>query len=177
MAADSAVAIKNQVALFHRAVIIDDFHEDIAFGAECIFQDALLNCNWNAAPKQRRFGCEFLFAHADNISGRCCCYNFRMLMERTHMTCQIWQVLPSCLVCQCQLSCAYMKKIYAQTPYTPVVPQHRSFRRFVRRLFASFLRHQGSDFQDGLREEVMRKLRHIEAMIAREMARQAKRGK
>ena len=37
--------------------------------------------------------------------------------------------------------------------------------------------HQGSDFQDGLRDEVMRKLRDIEAMIAREMARQAKRGK
>lgn len=37
--------------------------------------------------------------------------------------------------------------------------------------------HQGSDLQDGLREEVMRKLRDIEAMIEREMARQAKRGK
>jgi hypothetical protein len=58
-----------------------------------------------------------------------------------------------------------------------VVPQHRSFRRFVRKLFASFLRHQGADFQDGLREEVMRKLRDIEALITREMARQAKRGK
>ena len=37
--------------------------------------------------------------------------------------------------------------------------------------------HQGSDFQDGFCDEVMRKLRDIEAMIAREMARQAKRDK
>jgi hypothetical protein len=70
-----------------------------------------------------------------------------------------------------------MKKIYAPKPNTPAVPQHRSFRRFVRKIFASFLMHQGSDFQDGFCDEVMRKLRDIEAMIAREMARQAKRDK
>ena len=92
-------------------------------------------------------------------------------------TCQFWQVWPPCRVGLSDLFCAYMKKIYAPKPNTPVVPQHRSFRRFVRKLFANFLLHQGSDFQDGLREEVMRKLRDIEAMIAREMARQAKRGK
>ena len=73
--------------------------------------------------------------------------------------------------------CVYMKKIFATKPNTPVVPQHRSLRRFVRKLFASFLKHQASDFQDGLRKEVMQKLRDIEDIITREIARQSKRGK
>ena len=73
MAADSAVAVKNQVAFFHYARIVDDFDEDIAFGAERIFQDALLNLNGYSAPQQGGFGCEFSFAHAPKHthSNRC----------------------------------------------------------------------------------------------------------
>jgi len=64
MAAERAGAIKHQVAIFHRAVIIDYFHEDIAFGAKRIFQDALLNLNRNPAPQQGGFCCELSFAHS-----------------------------------------------------------------------------------------------------------------
>lgn len=69
MATEGACAIKNQVAVFHRAVIIDYFYKGIAFGADRIFQYALLNLNRYSTPKQHRLGCKFFFAHAGNISG------------------------------------------------------------------------------------------------------------
>jgi hypothetical protein len=68
-----------------------------------------------------------------------------------------------------------MKKIYATKSNTSAVQSHRSLRRFIRKVFTSFLKHQASDFQDGFQKEVMRKLQDIEDMIVREMARQAKR--
>jgi hypothetical protein len=62
-------------------------------------------------------------------------------------------------------------KIYAPKPNTPVVPQHRSFRRFVNKLFAHFINQQCSaEFQTS----VLQKLQEIEDMIeimAREMVR------
>lgn len=69
MAAESAVAIENQVAIFHRAVVIDNFHEEIAFGAKRFFQDALLNLNGDAGPQHVRFGGEFFFAHLPENTG------------------------------------------------------------------------------------------------------------
>jgi len=71
-----------------------------------------------------------------------------------------------------------MKKIiHATKPNTPVVPSQRSFRRFVRKMFASFLKRQPDDNENGFQKEVMQKLRHIEDLIAREMAGRTKRGK
>lgn len=69
MATDGAVAVENQIAIFHRAIVIDQFHGDIALGAKRIFQDALLHCDRNPGPKQIRLSGKFLFAHAGaNIS-------------------------------------------------------------------------------------------------------------
>jgi hypothetical protein len=70
-----------------------------------------------------------------------------------------------------------MKKIYAPKQNTPAVPQHRSFRRFVRKMFASFLKRQTDGNEAGFQKEVMQKLRHIEELIAREMAVRTNRGK
>jgi hypothetical protein len=59
-----------------------------------------------------------------------------------------------------------------------VVPQHRSFRRFIRKMVASFLKRQYYECKNGF-QMVMEKLQDIEdsiEIIAREMARQAKRG-
>ena len=59
-----------------------------------------------------------------------------------------------------------------------MVPQHCSFRRFVRKMFASFIKHQGCGYQKDF-QAVMEKLQDIDdsiEIIAREMARQAKRG-
>jgi hypothetical protein len=78
MAAEGTSAIKNQVAIFHRTVIIDYFHDGIAFGAERIFQDALLNLNGYSAPKQGRLGCKFFPAHAENVSYHHYSHNFRL---------------------------------------------------------------------------------------------------
>jgi len=61
----------------------------------------------------------------------------------------------------------------------PVVPQHRSFRRFVKQMFASFLKGQRGDGRDEFQATVLEKLQDIGDSIeimAREMARQAKRG-
>ncbi len=59
----------------------------------------------------------------------------------------------------------------------PVVPQYRSLRRFVKKVFTSFLKHQADNFDGRFQKEVMQKLQDIEDMIAREMARQAKNSK
>ena len=61
-----------------------------------------------------------------------------------------------------------------------MVPSNRSFRRFVRKMFASFLKRQSSGGQDGFQTTVLEKLQDIGdsiEIIAREMARQAKREK
>ena len=64
MAAERACSIKHQIAIFQCAAIIDNFHENIAFGADRIFQDALLCLHRNRAPKNGGLGCEFDIAHA-----------------------------------------------------------------------------------------------------------------
>ena len=40
-----------------------------------------------------------------------------------------------------------MKKLYTSKPNTPAVPSHRSFRRFIRKMFASFLKRQSCNHQ------------------------------
>ena len=68
-----------------------------------------------------------------------------------------------------------MKKPYTTKPNTPVVLPHRSFRRFVRKMFTSLLKRQTDGSENGFRKEVMRKLRHIEDLIVREMTERMKR--
>ena len=56
----------------------------------------------------------------------------------------------------------------------------RSFRRFVREMFDSLLKHQTRDYQADFQKVVLEKLQAMEdsiEIIAREMARQAERGK
>ena len=65
--------------------------------------------------------------------------------------------------------------INASKSNTPVIPQHRLFRRLVRKIFAGLLKRQ-----DEFQAMVLEKLQDIGdsiEIIAREMARQAKRGK
>ena len=65
-----------------------------------------------------------------------------------------------------------MKKIYNKAK------QHCFFRRFVRRLFSSLIKHQNGDYQREF-EKVMEKLKDIEdsiEIIARQIARQIKSG-
>jgi hypothetical protein len=69
------------------------------------------------------------------------------------------------------------KKIYAAKANTSPSPQHRPFRRFIRKMFTSLLKRQADDFEGRFQKEVMQKLQGIEDMIAREMARPVKRGK
>jgi hypothetical protein len=67
-----------------------------------------------------------------------------------------------------------MKKIYTPKPHTPVVTEHRLFRRFVRKMFGSILKHQDSYNQ----HEVIQRLQNLEykiEMMARAMSRQARR--
>jgi len=71
-----------------------------------------------------------------------------------------------------------MTKSYASNPHTSVAPQHRSVRRFIRKLFACFLKRQACDCQTEFQMTVLEKLQDIGdtiEIIAREMARQAKR--
>jgi hypothetical protein len=70
-----------------------------------------------------------------------------------------------------------MKKIYASKPNTPVVPPHRSFRRFINRVFNSLLKHQVLHEQDAFQKELMQRLQKIEDLIAREMRPAGKRRK
>jgi hypothetical protein len=66
-----------------------------------------------------------------------------------------------------------MKKIISK-PNTPVVPQHRSFRRFIRKMFASFLKRQSCNHQAEI-QKVIAMLEDIGdsiEIIAREIARQ-----
>jgi hypothetical protein len=77
-------------------------------------------------------------------------------------------------------ACAYMKKIIQTTKSnTPVVPEHRSFRRFVNKMFASFIKRQSSDVQKEFQATVLETLHDIGdsiEIITREIARQARRG-
>ena len=69
-----------------------------------------------------------------------------------------------------------MKKIYTTKPNTPVVLPHRSFRRFVRKIFASFLKRQSCNHQAEI-QKIFTTLQDIEdsiEIIAREIARQLK---
>jgi hypothetical protein len=67
------------------------------------------------------------------------------------------------------------KRIHTAKLKTPVVQSHRSFRRFAKKLFTSLIKRQNQNLQKSL----MRELQDIKEMLeimAREMARQAKRG-
>jgi hypothetical protein len=71
------------------------------------------------------------------------------------------------------------KKIYAEKLNTPTVQSHRSFRRFIRKMFASLLKRQNCESQNNFQATVLEKLQDIGDSIeimAREMARQSKRG-
>lgn len=73
----------------------------------------------------------------------------------------------------------YMKKLHAAKLNTPAVQSHRSLRRLIRKVFASFLKRQSCEGQDSFQTMVLEKLQDIGDSIeimAREMARQAKRG-
>jgi hypothetical protein len=86
-----------------------------------------------------------------------------------------WQVLPSCMIWLPQVFCVSMKKIYNKAkPGMPFVPRYRSLRRFVRKVFASFIKHQVSILDVEFQKQVKHKLKSIEAMIAREIERQSK---
>jgi hypothetical protein len=69
-----------------------------------------------------------------------------------------------------------MKTIYAPKPNTPAVPQHRSFRRFINQIIASILKHQDPNHPHDIVER-LQNLEHQVEMMARAMARQARRGK
>ena len=69
------------------------------------------------------------------------------------------------------------EKIYAAKINTPTVHPHHALRRFIRKIFTSFIKHQTAELQHGFRKEVIQKLQDIEDMIAREMAREAKHSK
>jgi hypothetical protein len=72
-----------------------------------------------------------------------------------------------------------MKKIYATKLNTPVVPQHRLFRRFVKKMFASFLKRQPDASQNDFQSEVIQRLKGLEEMIesvARKPGRRTRRG-
>ena len=58
------------------------------------------------------------------------------------------------------------------------VPQHRSFRQLIKRMFASVLNCQGHGSREELHNTILQKLQDIEDVIeivAREIARQANR--
>jgi len=100
--------------------------------------------------------------------------------QRLYVLVQACRFSKFCRLCpRKHLSYSYwrMKKIRATKLNTPAVSEHRSFRRFVKRVFASFIKHQ-SGTQNGFRKIVLEKLQGLEdsiEIIAREMARQARR--
>ncbi len=60
----------------------------------------------------------------------------------------------------------------------PVIPQYRQLRRFVKKVFASFIKRQSGDYQGGFQKEVVQKLQGLEAkieIISRQMAQRSKR--
>ena len=57
--------------------------------------------------------------------------------------------------------CVY-GKINAKQPNAPVVPQHRSFRRFVKKRFASFIKRQAGSDDDGFEKEIKQRLKDLE---------------
>ena len=82
---------------------------------------------------------------------------------------RIRQVVASLSVCPRRLSCAHMKNIYNTA-------QKRSFRKWVRQLFSSWIKYHNCNCQQEL-EKVIAKLQEIEDSIeimARQMARQIK---
>jgi hypothetical protein len=62
-------------------------------------------------------------------------------------------------------SCTRMKKTRAIKFNKQVVPQHRSFRRLVRSLVASFLKHQAIVNEYTFQREVMQRLKALEDKI------------
>jgi hypothetical protein len=64
-------------------------------------------------------------------------------------------------------------------PNTSLVPKPLSFRRFVRNMFACFLKRQQCDCENGLQTalEELHDLKDSIEIVAREIARQAKRSK
>lgn len=84
-------------------------------------------------------------------------------------SCHIRQTSPSWSLCLWPLSCAYMTKIKNAA-------QNRSFRRWVRQVFTGFIKRQDRNYL----EEIFEKLQDLKESIdimAREIARQAKRGR
>jgi hypothetical protein len=68
-----------------------------------------------------------------------------------------------------------MRKIYNKAkPGMTFVPRYRSLRRFVRKVFASFIKHQVSALDGEFQNEIKKKLQVIEDMIAREIERRSK---
>ena len=79
-----------------------------------------------------------------------------------------------------RIFCVCMKKLHTTKSNTPIVPKHRSFRRFVRKLIASFIKRQTDTGQDGFKSEVIQRLKDLEEKIesvARETVRKVKRAK
>jgi hypothetical protein len=69
------------------------------------------------------------------------------------------------------------KKINPTKSQMPVIPQYRSLRRFVKKVFASFIKRQTGDAQEGFQKEVVQKLQGLEAkieIISRRMAQGSK---
>jgi hypothetical protein len=69
--------------------------------------------------------------------------------------------------------------IQATKPKVPVDPLRRSFRRFIRKMFVSFLNRQRCEYPGKFQATVLEKLQDIEDLLeimARETARQARRG-
>jgi hypothetical protein len=69
-----------------------------------------------------------------------------------------------------------MKKIYAPKPNTPAVSSHRSFRRFVRKMFASFLKRQSCSHHVEIHKitTMLQDIGDSIEIIAREIARKLK---
>lgn len=70
-----------------------------------------------------------------------------------------------------------MKRIYTTKPNTVIVPQPRSFRRFVKQLFDSILKRQRDGNENGFQKEVLQRLKDIEDMIMHKTAGQARHSK
>jgi hypothetical protein len=69
------------------------------------------------------------------------------------------------------------KKVIATKRRVPAVPQNRSFRRLIRKMFTSVLKRQRGECHAMYQKAVLDKLRDIEdsiEIIAREIARQAR---
>jgi hypothetical protein len=99
-------------------------------------------------------------------------------------SCHFWQLLPSFMICLTLLFYAYMKKkINASKPDMPVIPQYRSIRRFVKKLFVSFIKCQSDGYEDGFQrdnEKIIAMLQDLQdsiEIIARQINRWVELGK